>query len=124
DVHPFPLSPSIDFGRFIEQVPWFVLRPDSLDRLRSCVVWLSNHGIPFKVRAGGHSSGGQVLIERGAVVDITGLRSIGNFDAGAELLSVQGGALWEDVVTALRSFGRIPLVWTGNLRTTIAGTLS
>jgi FAD/FMN-containing dehydrogenase len=100
------------------------LKPATVDSLRSCVTSLSDRRVAFKVRGAAHSSGGQVLIDEGAVIDISGLRAVNRFDPERELISVQGGALWQDVVVALRPFGRIPMVWTNNLRTTVAGTLS
>lgn len=124
EVHPFPQSPCVDFGRFIEKTPSLVMRPDSVAKLRACAVSLQDRRIPFKVRGGGHSSGGQVLIDRGVVIDITGLCAIVKFDPAAERLSIQGGATWWDVVTTLRQFNRIPVVWTDNLKTTVAGTLA
>lgn len=121
---PFPQSPAIDYGRCIERTPWFVLRPDGVNALRSSVRWLSDRRIPFTTRGSAHSSGGQVLIDRGAVLDLAGLSAIDGFDPGTEQIAAQGGARWHDVVTALAPLGRVPAVWTDNLQTTVAGTLS
>jgi hypothetical protein len=40
-----------------------------------------------------------VLIGNGAVIDISGLRAVSRIDPERELISVQGGALWQDVLT-------------------------
>src|SRR5262249_13496949 len=84
----FPESPCVDFGRYIEREPWFVLKPETVESLRSCVVWLSDRRIPFKVRGAAHSSGGQVLIGDGAVIDISALRNVSRTDPERELISV------------------------------------
>jgi hypothetical protein len=51
--HGFPGSPRVDFGRYIKRDPWFVLKPATVDGLRSCVTWLSIGGLllKFVVRA-------------------------------------------------------------------------
>src|SRR5262245_3532388 len=66
----------IDYGKFIERVPFFVLRPLTLDQLVASVAFLQKVSIPYKVRGAAHSAGGQVLFDKGAVIDLSRLTRI------------------------------------------------
>jgi FAD/FMN-containing dehydrogenase len=94
-----------------------------MDELIMCVEGLSARGIPFKVRGCAHSCGGQVLSDGGAVISTRGLGRILSDATDSGRVRVEGGALWVDVVRSLRSAGRRAPVVTGNLLTTVAGTL-
>ncbi|PIE18511.1 MAG: hypothetical protein CSA66_04695 [Proteobacteria bacterium] len=121
---PAPLgSPVLDFGKFIQRIPDAVLQPANQDQLAACLRALSARRIPFKVRGNGHSSGGQVLIEDGVVVDLRRLRRIVRDDPAAQEITVEAGCFFEEIANVLVSQGR----WLPNLlmdwRTTVGGSL-
>jgi FAD/FMN-containing dehydrogenase len=120
----FRESPCIDYGKFIEKIPWFVLRPLDVSQLAACLLFLSEHRVPFKVRGSGHSSGGQVLTDSGAVVDVRHLNRIVKDEPDREQITVQGGHWWLQSVEYLHAQNRRPLVLTDNVRTSVAGTLA
>ena len=122
--YDFEKNPCIDYGKFIEAVPQFVLKPATLDQLVACVVFLKHHLIPYKTRGSAHSSGGQVLIEQGAVLDLSGLSQIVQDYPEQDEIWVDGGIWWLDVAEYLHHHRRRPVVLTDNYRTTVAGTLS
>src|SRR5689334_13873133 len=61
EAHDFQSNVCIDYGKFIERVPLFVLRPSNLEQLVASVAFLHEQSIPYKVRGAAHSAGGQVL---------------------------------------------------------------
>ncbi|MGE5184503.1 MAG: FAD-binding oxidoreductase [Acidobacteriota bacterium] len=118
-------DPCIDFGRLERRVPAVVLRPRDTPQLAATLRLLAEQRIPYKLRGRAHSSGGQVLIEGGAVVDLGGLDRIVDDDPDRELVTVEGGASWLQLAEALHARGRRPrrgLI--DHLRTSVAGTLA
>src|SRR5262245_4814273 len=63
-------NPCIDFGRFQEQIPRCVFSPKNETQLQEVIRFLRKIALPYKLRGGGHSSGGQTLIKDGAVVSL------------------------------------------------------
>lgn len=120
----FPISPASDFGRFLRKTPPFLLRPRDQRELADALRMLTRRRIPFKVRAGGHSSGGQSLTDDGAVIDVTELKRVVSDSPSEELVRVEAGMMWLDLVRHLKATGRGPRVLTGNLRSTVGGTLT
>lgn len=114
----------IDYGKFIEAVPFFVLKPSALDQLIACVSFLQERSIPYKTRGAAHSSGGQVLIEQGAVLDLSDLNHIIEDRPEQNEILVDGGILWLNVTDYLHPHGRRPVALIDNYRTTVGGTLS
>ncbi|MCS6912588.1 MAG: FAD-binding oxidoreductase [Myxococcales bacterium] len=129
DSEDFRGNPRRDFGRFLRRTPAFVLRPANLDQLVAAVVMLGASGIPYVTRGSAHSSGGQVLIEGGCVLQTEGLDRIGPLrqdgQGGQEgVIAAEGGVRWLELVRALGAHGHRPRVLTDNLRTTLGGTLA
>jgi len=122
--YDFRESPCVDYARTHEAIPRLWLRPGDRAGLAACLRALAAAEVPFKARGGGHSSGGQVLIEAGAVIDLGGLGRILADDPRGETITVEGGCTWLSLFEYLHRLGRRPRVLTDNLRTTVAGTLS
>ncbi len=120
----FPANPTIDFGKFIRRVPSIVLRPKDQHQLAECIEMLVSRQIPMKVRGAGHSSGGQTLIDEGAVLDLRWLKRIIADDVEHQRVRVEGGLWWLELCGHLRKTGRRPLVLTDNWRSTVGGTLA
>jgi cytokinin dehydrogenase len=111
-----------DHGGLIVREPSAVYAPSSVDELASCVRTLRAHRTPWVTRGAGHSSGGQSLIHGGAVVEMAKLTAIVADDGPT--VTVQAGIRWRDVMAQLVRTGRRPTVVTGELTTTVGGTLS
>ncbi len=119
----FPTSPAHDFGKFIQRVPGVILRPRTQAELDASVAILTARGVPFKLRGANHCSGGQTLIEGGAVIDTRGLRRIVEDRPDAGEIVVEAGATWLQICQALRPSRRAPPNLTMNWRTTVGGAL-
>jgi hypothetical protein len=120
----FQTNVCIDYGKFIKKVPFFLLSPSTLTELVMCVSFLKEQSIPYKVRGAAHSSGGQVLTDEAAVIEISGLSRILEDHPEEEKVVVEGGIWWQQLSEHLQTQGRRPVVLTDNLRTSVAGTLS
>jgi FAD/FMN-containing dehydrogenase len=120
----FQTNICIDYGKFIKKIPFFLFSPSSIDQLIACVIFLKQQSIPYKVRGAAHSSGGQVLTDQGAVIELSGLSRILEDHPGEQRISVEGGIWWQQLAEFLHRQGRRPIVLTDNLRTSVAGTLS
>jgi len=117
----FPENPCVDFGRVLFACPGVVLRPADRQALVACLVTLQQLRIPIKLRALAHSSGGQVLSDGGAVVDLTGMDRI--LEVGPDSVRVECGTSWLTLARHLHPHSR-PAVLTDNWRTTVGGTLA
>ncbi len=111
-----------DHGGLIVREPSAVHAPSSVDELAACVRKLRADRTPWLTRGAGHSSGGQSLIHGGAVVEMSELTAIVGDDGPT--VTVQAGIRWRDVMAHLVRTGRRPTVVTGELTTTVGGTLS
>jgi cytokinin dehydrogenase len=124
EAYDFQPNVCIDYGKFIERTPFFVLRPSTFDQLAATVDFLNEASISYKVRGTAHSAGGQVLFDEGAVLDLTLLNNIVEDSPETEQITVEGGISWLSLAQYLRPQGRRPITLTDNLRTTIGGTLA
>jgi hypothetical protein len=123
--HSVEGSPCIDWGRLTVKVPRFVVRPKAVAQLAATLRLLSELSLPFKTRGGGYSNGTQTLIgEEGAVIDMKGLSAIVDDLPEQDMIRVQGGARWLDVIRHLHGQGRRPTTLIGNWQATISGTLA
>src|SRR5262245_33747452 len=124
EAYDFRSNVCIDYGKFLERVPFFVLRPSTFDQLIAAVAFLRKESIPYKVRGAAHSAGGQVLFDKGAVIDLARLTGIVEDLPEIEQITVEGGIWWLHLAEYLNPQGRRPMALTDNLRATVAGTLS
>lgn len=65
---------------------------------------IRQHGIPFTVRGGGHSTSGAASIEDGIVIDLSKMRKV-TVDPQAKTVTAEGGAIWEDVDVEAAKYG-------------------
>lgn len=111
-----------DHGGLIVREPSAVHAPSSVEELAACIRQLRTDRTPWIARGAGHSSGGQSLIHGGAVVEMAKLSAIVADDGPT--ITVQAGIRWRDVMTKLVRTARRPTVVTGEMTTTVGGTLS
>lgn len=127
----FQKNPALDYGKYLRKTPQIVLRPKDQKQLADSVEMLVSRQIPFKVRGAGHSSGGQTLIEDGAVLDLRWLKRVIAIErpepgqgGGRGRVRVESGIWWLELCAHLKNEGRRPLVLTDNWRSTVGGTLA
>lgn len=92
----------IDNGRIRGQ-PAMVLLPENRTDILRGVKFAAERGMSLSIRSGGHSGEGYSILGD-VVLDMSGLRRA-TFNPNTTHLSVQGGALWEDVYRACLTAG-------------------
>lgn len=122
--HVVNRDPCTDYGRVFHRVPACVVEPRTQDELVECVRRLADARVPYKVRGCAHSAGGQVLIDGGVVVTTRFLSRVVHASRESDTVVVEGGARWLHLLRRLAPLGRRPAVLTGNLLTSVAGTLA
>ncbi|HEX2299109.1 MAG TPA: FAD-binding protein [Pseudonocardiaceae bacterium] len=110
-----------DFGHLVHHRPRAVLRPNEVADVTAIVSFAGEAGLTVAARGAGHSTYGQAQAAGGIVIDMAGLSRID--DVRAEMIRVQAGALWSDVLDAALTRGATPPVLTDYLHTTVGGTL-
>ena len=111
-----------DFGRLLRRVPEAVAAPKSVEEVSSIVRRAARDEVRLAIRGGGHSQGGQCLVDGGLVLDTIHLHRVQPL--GRDLVRAQGGAQWGRVVDALRGTRRLPPVLADIAEVTVGGTLS
>jgi FAD/FMN-containing dehydrogenase len=117
-------DPRRDFGGVVRGTPACVLQPASVADLAATLRTLAEQRQPYRLRGGGWSSGGQVIADGGAVVDLTRLDRIVSDRPDASEITVEGGATWVAVCKRLRQTGRRPLAVPDNPHMTVGGSLA
>lgn len=124
----FPVEPEHDprgdFGRLARGAPTHVFRPADVAGLAQTLRFLAERRLPYRLRGGAWSSGGQVVPVGGAVVDLTRLARVVEDRPAENEITVEGGATWLTVAAHLRETGRRPLILPENLRLTVGGSLA
>lgn len=80
-----------------------MVRVVSIDEAAVVVRFASYNDIPFTVRSGGVSTSGASTTHGGIVLDMSHLRKVHVYP-DTRIVTVQGGALWEDVDTAASQY--------------------
>ena len=80
-------------------------------------------GIPLSIAGARHSMGGHAIRPDGIVVDMLPFRAM-RLDETANILRVQAGALWSDVIPYLNATGRSVAVMQSNSSFSVGGSLS
>jgi cytokinin dehydrogenase len=114
---------SRDFGGLVRRRPGAVVRPRTDEDVVTALRVAIEHGLSVSVRGSGHSQSGQ-CVGGDVVMDMRALDRIVRVSDGGDLVEVEAGARWKDVVDATFRRGRLPLGLTHVLDTTVAGTLS
>ncbi|HVT58872.1 MAG TPA: FAD-binding protein [Thermoanaerobaculia bacterium] len=113
-----------DFGRMVDQMPGAVSRCGSAEEVAEVIRFCREKGIAVVARGQGHSQSGQATTGGGVLLDTSGMRTIHEIDPAGETATVDGGAVWRDLVDATLAHGLVPRVLTNNLGVSVAGTLS
>ncbi|MGK4590764.1 FAD-binding protein [Amycolatopsis sp. w19] len=110
-----------DWGKLIHARPGLVVRPASVTDVAVVLRFAAARGLPVAARGAGHSPYGQGQVEGGIVLDMTSLppRRV----VTGDLVSVDAGARWREVLETTLPHGLAPPVLTDYLELTVAGTL-
>jgi FAD/FMN-containing dehydrogenase len=117
-------DPRGDFGRVVRGTPSHVLRPADVAGLSRTLRFLAERRLPYRLRGAAWSSGGQVVMAGGVVVDLTRLDRILDDRPAEGEVTVEGGATWRALAAHLRGTGRRPLTVPDNLHNTVGGSLA
>jgi len=113
----------IDFGRCFVRTPGVVITPGDEAEVAAALRELRARKIRYVLRGSGHSSGGQALIEGGAVIDLGRLTGVVADDASSGVVRVRAGTYWLDLVEHLLP-DRRPVALTTNAFSSVGGTLA
>lgn len=111
-----------DFGNIVHEQPLAVLKPASVDDIRSLLRFAGRHGIRVVGRGRGHTVFGQSQVRAGLVIDISTLNKIHRIDG--DCIEVDAGIRWNDLLKATLERGSMPPALTDFIGQTVGGTLS
>lgn len=92
-------------------------------QLAALVSRARSRGLHVSIAGARHSMGGQAIREGGIVLDMLGLHGM-QLDEARDVLKVQAGALWSDVVPYLNQRGRSVAVMQSNNSFSVGGSVS
>ncbi|PYH75712.1 FAD binding domain protein [Aspergillus uvarum CBS 121591] len=81
-----------------------VILPSTERDISTAITFAKKHGMDLAVAGGGHSTSGAASTAGGLLLDLSRLRGV-TVDPEGRTITAQGGALWEDVDTALGQHG-------------------
>ncbi len=119
-----PPDRATNFGHVIHAIPRLLLQPANADDVAAAVQFARENRLTLSTRGSGHSQSWVGVNDRGMLLDMTSLGSVGEVDEESLTIDVGGGAIWGDIVRALAPRGVAPPVLTNNLNVTVGGTLS
>lgn len=98
--------------------------PDAAEEeIRALLAEARERGWRISIAGARHSMGGHTIYPGGVVLDMTPLRAM-SFDAEGEVLHVEAGALWKDVIAYLDPLGYSVAVMQSNHSFTVGGSIS
>src|SRR5437870_689338 len=113
-----------NFGHIHHWRPHLVVKPASAEDVLGALGYASKHGLTVSTRGAAHSQSELAINRGGILLDMKSMGRILEVDEGARTVTVEGGAIWRDVVARTYRHGLMPPVLTNNLSVTVGGTLS
>jgi cytokinin dehydrogenase len=110
-----------DFGHIVQRKPLCVVRPASARDVSTTLAWAAHQRRLVAPQGRRHSVFGRPLIERGVALDMASLRSVHGVDG--DLVSVDAGATWHDVLAATLPRRLAPPALPDYLGLSVGGTL-
>lgn len=98
-------------------------REAALEGLRALLARAEELDLPVSIGGARHTMGGHTIAADGVVIDMTGFRSM-ELDAERDVLRVDCGARWSEVLRTLDAHGRSVAVMQSNDSFTVGGSLS
>jgi cytokinin dehydrogenase len=109
-----------DFGRNVHKTPMGVLKPANENDIKKLLKYCFAQNIKVTMRGMGGSAYGQSQIEQGIVIDSSSLKSISWLSN--DLLELEPGLLWREVVDFTNSKNRCVAVLPDTIVTSVGGT--
>ena len=116
---------AFDFGRDNNQEPERVFYPTTTEDIKQILDDTTLTKIA--IRGKGHSTGGQALVDKGIVIDMTAcnaIRATAITESGKLIIEVQAGASWKSVFNHCLAQGLMPPTYADWLDLTVGGPLS
>jgi cytokinin dehydrogenase len=113
-----------NFGHIHHWRPHLVVKPVSMEDVLGALGYATKHGLTVSTRGAAHSQSELAINRGGILLDMKSMGRILEVDEGARTVTVEGGAIWRDVVARTYRHGLMPPVLTNNLSVTVGGTLS
>ncbi len=113
-----------NYGRIHYWKPRFVVKPLTTQDVAETVRFAKEHGLFVSTRGSAHSQSELGISKDGILLDMKSMDRIYEVDHGENLVEVQGGVVWRDLVQHLKRWDLSPRVLTNNLGVTIGGTVS
>lgn len=95
------------FNGAVERYPAMVVQCGDTADVVAAIETVTEHDIPFSVKAGGHMTAGHALVEDGVVLDLSPMNDV-DVDPHAGTVTVGGGATWDVVNEAALEYDLIP----------------
>lgn len=113
-----------NYGRIHYWKPRFVVKPRTTQDVAETVRFAKQHGLFVSTRGSAHSQSELGISRDGILLDMKSMNQIYDVDHERNLVEVQGGVVWRDLVHHLKRWNLSPNVLTNNLGVTIGGTVS
>lgn len=97
--------------------------PAAEQQLRQLLVQARQQGLPVSIAGARHSMGGHSIAPDGIVIDMRRFNAMSLSDDG-QILRVQAGALWSEVLPFLDQYGRSVSIMQSDSRFSVGGSLS
>lgn len=110
-----------DFGHIVQRRPLCVVRPASARDVSTTLAWAANRQRRVAPQGRRHSVFGRPLIEQGVALDMASLRRVHGVEG--DLVSVDAGATWADVLAATLPRRLAPPALPDYLGLSVGGTL-
>jgi FAD/FMN-containing dehydrogenase len=115
---------TINDASCVDRTPIYgIAKPSNEDELRKLVSFARDHGLKLSIAGARHSMGGQAFFTNALVIDTGNLKQM-SLDATSQLLTVQAGATWHDVLGYLHPRGFSVKVMQAIDLPTVGGSIS
>ena len=92
------------WNAMVDKYPAAIVRCASATDVVQAVNFARDHGWPLAVRGGGHNIAGSAVSDDSIVIDLSSMKAV-QVDAGARLVSIEGGATLADLDAATQAHG-------------------
>ncbi len=113
-----------NFGHIHQWRPRLVVKPVSASDVLETLAYAKRHDLTVSTRGAAHSQSELAINRGGVLLDMKSMARILELDEARQMVTVEPGAIWRDVVARTWRAGLIPPVLTNNLSVSVAGTLS
>jgi FAD/FMN-containing dehydrogenase len=112
-----------DASGVVRVVPAAIVRPNSVDEIRSALDGAKRNNLRVSIAGTRHSGGGQSLQQGTLLLDMRGMDGL-RYDAATGALDVQPGATWEQVQRYLDARGRSVAVQQSSNVFSVGGSIA